>query len=259
MLWNLLPFSFPAYNFWNMLKIANPNLYANFETMQESPHAQTVREIVKRVLNAENTEGSQYSERVADMISALPDSVTPRNVDSLFQHRFKVVASETDDHPIFTGGTDSGKGKYYIGIKSNFEINESSLNFTIAHELSHILEDDMMSLFGLRAGATFTVAALGTFVFGWSLPICLGSLMLTNAITRVSYSQYSERRADDFSIRHCSADHLEGGIQFLEMIKKRYRTNGSYSSKFVSWLYYPSEDSRIAKFRRAILEKTKGI
>ena len=162
----------------------------------------------------------------------------------------KVVKTQTDHYPVFTTGTDAQAGKYYIGIKPDPEA-EQALPWVVTHELSHILNDDQLSLSICKTIASLGTATLSVIALGWSLLPSLGAVMIANCVTHAVYSQMSERAADHFAIKHCSKEQLKKGAAFFELIKAR-RENGTYSKNLITHLLHPSENSRIAKIQKAL-------
>lgn len=257
MSWSLISFALPAFGLLKVFGLSNPASYKRFDDMPESNQAASVNAIVERVLNAENVQGAEHFERIEDMLKELPDSVGSKTIQSLVHCRLKVVKVETDDFPVFATGTDAQAGKYYIGVKPDFEMG-TSLPWVITHELSHILNDDPLTLQIVKTVGSLGAAALSTFVLGWSLLPSLGATILTNCVTHIIYSQWSERAADGFAIKHCSREQLEEGIAFFELMKAR-RVRSVYKNNLITWALHPSENSRIAKIRDALglTEKAK--
>ncbi len=218
--------------------------------MPESDQADRINGILQRVLNAQNVQGTEHFERIREMLEGLPDSEDPKTIESLLRCRFKVVTTERDDFPVFVTGTDVKDGKYYIGIKSDPEV-VPSLPWIVTHELSHILNEDQLTLGLAKTVVSLGMAALSTFVLGWSLLPSLGSIILTNWVTHIVCSQWAERAADDFAIKHSSREELQEGIKVLKLIKKR-RASGIYADNLMTRICHPSEDSRIAKIRAAL-------
>ncbi|MBX9720024.1 MAG: M48 family metalloprotease [Candidatus Obscuribacterales bacterium] len=250
MSWSLLSFALPAFGLLKVFAQSNPASYKKFDDMPQSDQAAAINAILERVLNAENVQGSEHFERTEDMLKELPDSAGPKTIQSLLRYRLKVVKTETDDFPVFATGTDAQAGKYYIGVKPDPEV-EPSLPWVVTHELSHILNDDQLTLGIAKTIASLGMAALSTFVLGWSLLPSLGAVIVTNCVTHTVCSQRAERAADDFAIKHCSREQLEKGIAFFELIKAR-RASGTYTNNLITCILHPSENSRIAKIRAAL-------
>lgn len=250
MSWNLLTFAVPAVSLLKLLGHSNPASYKKFDDMPESDQTAAVTAIVTRVLNAENVQGAEHFERIQDMLKEMPENAGPKTIESLLRYRLKVVKTEKGPYPVCATGSDIQAGKYYIGIKPDPEI-EKALPWSITHELSHILNDDPLSLAIIKTMAGVVTAALSVFALKWSLLPSLGTVIITNCLIHTVCSQRSERAADDLAIKHCSKEQLEKGIALFELIKAR-RADGTYSKNLITWLLHPSEDSRITKIQNAL-------
>jgi len=250
MSWNLLTFALPVATAQGVLAQLNPASYKELDRMPQSDLSAAVHAIAERVLQAEHVRGSEHFERIEDMLKELPDSAGPKTVQSLLRCRLKVVKTETDEMPVFTAGTDTWVGKYYIGINPDPEM-EAALPWVITHELSHILNEDHIGLVLVKAVASLGVAALSTLVLGWALLPSLGAVVFTNCVTHTIFSHRMEGAADDFAIQHCSREQLEKGIACLELCQAR-RAKGNYKNNLITWILHPSDNSRIAKIRAAL-------
>jgi len=247
MSWNILAFGVPALSFAKMLTLVSPASYLQFEKMPHSERTADVQAIVERVLHAENVPASPHYERIQDM---LQNTASPtKTISALVQSRVKIVDTQRDDYPAFTTGTDADAGKYYIGL--NAGLGQKALPWIIAHEISHILNEDPLRMAMIKAAASSAATALFTFGLGWSLLSSAGGAVLTNCIVHGICSQRAEKRADDFAIRHCSKQELEKGIEFFETVKA-LRESGTYSKSWIVRLLHPPEEARIAKIRKAI-------
>jgi len=256
--WNALAFALPAWSVLKCLGSMIPQSYKEYDALPKSPQAATIYAIVQKALDAENVAGSEHFERIQEMLQELPESAEPKTTATLLQHRLKVVNKETNslDAPVHATGTDAHGGKYFIAIKPDSQT-EPALHWIVTHEFSHILNDDALNLTIVKTCTSLGAALFSIFALGLSLPASVAAVMVTNVVTHTMCSQMAERSADNFANKHCSKEELKHGIAFLEFLKARKATH-SYANRFFSMLLHPSEDSRIANIRKALLEKAKA-
>jgi len=254
--WNALAFAVPAWCLSRVLANINPQSYKALDARPKSSRASAVRTIMQQALNAENVQGSKHFKRIQGMLKTLPESAGPKTIQTLVQHRLKVLHISPKIPP-YTQGTDAHHGKYFICVHNSSQM-EPVLPWIVTREVSHILNNDVLNRHIIATITSLAVAVLSVFALGLSLPASLGAVMLTNAVAHAIYFQMAERTADNFANKHCSKEQLEQGIAYLELVQAP-RATYSYANRFFAMLLDPSEDSRIAGIRKALLEKAKTV
>lgn len=227
--------------------------------LPESDKSLFARQIIERVLYREYSEKGEHSSKIQKMLVNTTDQ--EKTIKALVKRQFAIVEAPKSGPVAYVTSSFKDFEKYSIAIRS--DLSEDELPWIIAHEVSHALNEDSLSLLLISTISSIAMTSITTIAFHWSL-IGSGVLgILASSISYIAYSQFAERAADDFANRCSSDKELEGAITFLERIKQQ-RKNDSFVNNIRRMITHPSADSRIAKIReelskRASLEKRKVI
>lgn len=253
MSWNLLTYALPSFRILETIRCYHPSTYKRFEDVPESPLSYNIKDIVERILTTQNQPGMPFQRRVEDIIAELPQTAKSRDVKGIIEARLKVIAT-SDVSPIFATGTDCEDGRYYISVApEEQEEAAKALAWTITHEVGHLLGDDWVEMSGAKMISSLVSTFATTYFLSWSLLHCVGTVILTNAVTHVAMSHRAEKRADDFANTHCTGQERERGIEYLQSVKNRNSEQGGLISRILSRVFHPDPDSRIAKIRASLV------
>ena len=208
-------------------------------------------------LNKKILENPDAFPRIQDLIDELPTSPEPRTIDSLLRHKFKVTTALNDYMPVGVAGIGSifPSGQYFVGVHPSTD--PKILPWAIAHEVSHILNEDNLELACFAAASSLAGAFFSTYIMDWSLPTSLAVTLAAQTLGHTAFSRITEAAADDFALKHCSIEQLQSGIEFLEKSRAN-RANYSYWTylkNFRVLFLHPSFESRIAKIQKAITDR----
>ncbi len=226
-------------------------------TTKDSPPTFPDAKVSIMYLNAKMLENPNAFPRVQDLIDELPTSPEPRTIDSLLRHKFKVTTALNEKMPVGVTGIGSAfpSGQYFIGVSPSF--NPKALPWAIAHEVSHILNDDALATMACKSICSLTAAFFSTYIMNFSLPTSLITTLAAQELSEVIISRSCESDADDFALKHCNNEQLQSGIDTLKEIENSHTkcTYWTYLKNFKSFNLHPSDESRIAKIRKAIASR----
>lgn len=226
-------------------------------TPKDSPPTLPDAKISVLHLNKKMLENPNAFPRVQDLIDELPTSPEPKTIDSLLRHKFKVTTALNDYMPVAVAGIGSlfPSGQYFIGVSPSTE--SKALPWLIAHEVSHILNEDQIELPFTGGICSLAAAFFSTYIMDWSLPTSLAITLTAQTLGYICSSREIEANADDFALKHCSIEQLQSGSEYLEKFRAN-RANYSYWTclrNFKVLSLHPSFESRIAKIQKAITDR----
>jgi hypothetical protein len=252
---NLLAYAIPLIGGVRTIAAFHPANYRKYEAAPESAESAVVKEVAKRVLEAELQPAAAYRETIQELIQELPDSAAPKNIETFIATRLKVVSIKNEAMPIHSTGTavdmGSATGKLFIAIDPDIDgPMKEALPWIATHELCHLLEGDWLEIKGIKTVVSLAVTVLSTAVFGWGLLPSIGATMLANSITHIALSHRAEQRADDFANQHCTAEERRQAIAYFEHLK--HSRPCSRLASIIRSAFHPSEDARIANIQRTL-------
>lgn len=252
MLSNALVFGLPALSAFKFAALCDPDTYEHFGQLPKSPLSNQVEQVIKRVLiNCPK----EYEPSLQELYNELPPA-SNRSMDALINHQFKCVQSQDDNFPLSSSGVNIDGGKFYLIIRETSESEiENALPFCIAHEMSHLLNDDLLFGQALKTITGLATSVLTTLVLGWSLPSSLVTVTACNMITSVAYNHTIEFAADDFATQFCTVEELQAGVDFLSKLAAR-KENLSLPLQLACRMTHPSESERIERIEQAIKAKS---
>ena len=265
---NLLTFLVPAANIGSSVYSLAPSSYQKFTKWSTCDHAETIRNIVGRILNKEIAPGAPYHESLINSIQeGLPQSVQPKTIQTFLDTRLRIVLFPPGHHasnaisPMMTRGSDWDIGKepgtFVIALPADLE--EAAVPWFAARECCHLLNDAHLETKVYTAIASLAAAIFSTFVLGWTLLPSLGLTLLAQSIAHIVSSQREEKRADAFANLHCTDEEKKHAIALLQT-REQFRSAGSFPvlDSLFKFLTYSLERERAAMIRGTITWATKA-
>lgn len=134
--------------------------------------------------------------------------------------------------------------------------------FIVAHELSHIKNNDLLTIPGIgflvALSSSIALSTLGLISF---IPHVLAVVFITHIATAV-FSQYREKIADQTALTICTKEEKEGAIQIFEAMQKeqlKIRNENMLGKLFISDagedrldIMHPSLASRISMIQQSL-------
>ena len=174
---------------------------------------------------------------------------------------------ERNEHSIAAEavGTNSYKKRApFITIpRGFFDIDQEACAFICKHEIGHIKNDDSINRSALVIISHAAAIGFSYYRSFWLHPSAFFS-MATSLTCGVLYSQYKERRADNFAIQSSTDGELLGGLRSFKFFKIREDEDMKTTCFFenpigyilvAARLTHPSPASRIEKVERALAQR----
>lgn len=235
------------------LYVMHPGTYRGHEKAEESSYSAEVKEIALRILKQVRTESTGLREKIHEMLEDVPQ----RTEEAWIEQRLKVTAIMSKVYPVYTAGTDhdiSGfQGRYYINIDPNIDQEATqALPWVIAHELSHILHNDMITLHIGKCLASYAATTVSTLAFGWGFFPASCAALAAGVVAHSMLSHFQETRADMFANTYTTSQEKMSAIAYLEKIKNLRKSSGisGWIEKYMGYRVYPTEETRIATIEK---------
>ena len=216
MSWMPVSFLVPSLVSLQTIRSMHPNVYLHLDKAQKAPFQQDIERIALLILGCELVSGSEFSDRIKDMMENLPDNNAPKTLRTLFRTRFKAILRPKNYQNICVAGIDLDfaniSGKYFaLFDKEQMERWQGSKDFEaeltrqVAHHLRHMLADDQTATNIHATLATTVASAALACCFGATLPVAAataGAAFGVHTFARSLLHRYHEHKADAFAKRY---------------------------------------------------------
>lgn len=180
--------------------------------------------------------------------------------------RSDIIYSEQSNSGVFSaiGVNLPSRGSPVILMHPGaYEKDEKASDFVMKHEFSHIKYNDTLTKLSIEAVAA---AAATVFCFFIAAPM-LSTFAITFGFTvtiSIIVSQWRERAADNFAIKHSTDEELKGGRRFFQAMKEARKSKRSTFIKKLAYtesgearfgFTHPSLKSRIQKIEKEMAKR----